>query len=109
IVEVIKAAFAEATALQFHLTPFRRFRTSAADGEERVYDEVHASEAWVAEHEKLQRSPGEGMCKLRVIAGLMWWSDSTRLANFGTVKAWPLYTYFTNLWKYVRARPTSGA
>lgn len=110
ILDVIKAAFAEVTALQFHLTPFKRFRTTAAGTQERVYDEVYTSEAWLAAHEALQRSPCEPGCKLeRVIAGLMWWSDSTHLANFGTAKAWPLYLYFANLSKYIRARPTSGA
>jgi hypothetical protein len=109
IVEVIRAAFAEVTALQFHLTPFKRFRTTAT-GEERVYDEVCASDAWLEAHNALQKSPQEAGCKLeRVIAGLMWWSDSTHLANFGTAKVWPLYLYFANLSKYIRARPNSGA
>jgi hypothetical protein len=30
------------------------------------------------------------------------------MANFGTASIWPLYTYFLNLSKYVRARHTSG-
>jgi hypothetical protein len=110
ILDVIKAVFAEVTALQFHLTPFKHFRTTAAGTQERVYDEVYTSEAWLAVHEALQRSPHEPGCKLeRVIAGLMWWSDLTHLVNFGTTKAWPLYLYFANLSKYIRARPTSGA
>jgi hypothetical protein len=110
IVQVIRAAFAETAALQFHLTPFKRFRTTASGTEERVYDEVYASDAWIEVHNTLQKAPREPDCTLeRVIAGLMWWSDSTHLANFGTAKAWPLYLYFANLSKYVRARPNSGA
>ncbi|KAJ7181996.1 hypothetical protein C8R46DRAFT_1210480 [Mycena filopes] len=110
IVGVIRAAFTEVTALQFHLTPFKRFRTSASGAEERVYDEVYTSDAWVDAHNVLQKTPPEPGCKLeRIIAGLMWWSDSTHLANFGTAKAWPLYLYFANLSKYTRASPTSGA
>ncbi|KAJ7146778.1 hypothetical protein C8R44DRAFT_18711 [Mycena epipterygia] len=110
LVQVIRAAFAETMALQFHLTPFIRFRTTASGTKERVYDEVYASDAWLEAHNTLQKSPREFGCRLeRVIAGLMWWSDSTHLANFGTAKAWPLYLYFANLSKYVRARPTSGA
>ncbi|KAJ7163736.1 hypothetical protein C8R46DRAFT_1221491 [Mycena filopes] len=110
IVGVICAAFAEVTAQQFHLTPFKRFRTTASGGEERVYDEVYTSDAFIDAHNTLQKSPREPGCKLeRVIAGLMWWSDSTHLANFGTAKAWPLYLYFANLSKYIRTRPTSGA
>ncbi|KAJ7704598.1 hypothetical protein B0H17DRAFT_921234 [Mycena rosella] len=110
LVEVIKAAFAETTALQFHLTPFKRFRTTASGTEERIYDEVYASDAWLEAHDTLQKSPRKPDCKLeRVIASLMWWSDSTHLANFGTAKAWPLYLYFANLSKYIRVCPTSGA
>ncbi|KAJ6608455.1 hypothetical protein B0H10DRAFT_2226861 [Mycena sp. CBHHK59/15] len=109
IVEVIKSAFAEVTALQFHLAPFKHFQTITAGAEEHVYDEVYMSDVWLAKHETLQRSPCEPNCKLEhVIAGLMWWSDSTHLANFRTAKAWPLYLYFANLSKYVRACPTSG-
>ncbi|KAG1811066.1 hypothetical protein DFJ58DRAFT_673802, partial [Suillus subalutaceus] len=44
-----------------------------------------------------------------VIAGLMFFSDTTHLANFGTAKAWPLYLYFGNLTKYARSMPQSGA
>jgi hypothetical protein len=110
IVQVIKAAFAEVTALQFHLTPFKRFHTTASGTDERVYDEVYASDAFIEAHNVLQKSPREPGCTLeRVIAGLMWWSNSTHLANFGTAKAWPLYLYFANLSKYIRARPNSGA
>ncbi|KAJ7325436.1 hypothetical protein DFH08DRAFT_926310 [Mycena albidolilacea] len=39
----------------------------------------------------------------------MLWSDSTHLANFGTVSLWPLYTFFGNLSKYMRAKPTSNS
>ncbi|KAF8145659.1 hypothetical protein K438DRAFT_1424599, partial [Mycena galopus ATCC 62051] len=109
LVQVIRAAFSEVTALQFHLTPFKRFCTTSSGTGDRVYDEVYASDAWLEAHNTLQKSPREPNCKLeRIIAGLMFWSDSTHLANFGTAKAWPLYLYFANLSKYVHARPTSG-
>jgi hypothetical protein len=58
----------------------------------------------------LQRQPKEPGCSLEcVITGLMFFSDATHLANFRTVKAWPLYLYFGNLSKYARSSPTSGA
>ncbi|KAJ7138764.1 hypothetical protein C8R43DRAFT_1131929 [Mycena crocata] len=110
LVEVIKAAFAETMALKFHLTPFKRFQTTTSGGEERVYDEVYTSDAWLDARNTLQKSRPEPGCKLeRIIAGLMCWSDSTHLANFGTAKAWPLYIYFANLSKYICSSPTSGA
>jgi hypothetical protein len=40
---------------------------------------------------------------------LMFWSDATHLAAFGTAKMWPIYMLFGNLSKYVRCQPTSGA
>ncbi|KAH7920743.1 hypothetical protein BV22DRAFT_1020666 [Leucogyrophana mollusca] len=111
LVGVIRAAFAEAQAKAFHLSPFKRFWTSSVDGtEQRVYDELYTSDAWLEAHNELQKQPFQPGCKLeRVIAGLMLFSDATHLADFGTAKAWPLYLYFGNLSKYVRASPTSGA
>ncbi|KAG2046631.1 hypothetical protein BDR06DRAFT_985499 [Suillus hirtellus] len=60
--------------------------------------------------DNIQKLPKEPTCLLeRVIAGLMFFSDATHLANFGTAKAWLLYLYFGNLTKYVRSSPRSGA
>lgn len=78
--------------------------------ETRIYDEAYTSDAWIEAHNELQKQPNEPGCKLeKVITGLMFWSDSTHLTNFGTASVWPLYMYFGNLSKYVRARPNSGA
>ncbi|TEB34882.1 hypothetical protein FA13DRAFT_1707097 [Coprinellus micaceus] len=35
----------------------------------------------------------------KVVAAIMLWSDSTRLANFGTAKLWPVYMFLGNLSK----------
>ena len=43
----------------------------------------------------------DGGCNLeRVIAGLMFWSDATYLAQFGNASAWPVYLFFGNQSKY---------
>ena len=39
----------------------------------------------------------------------MFWSDATHLAQFGNASAWPVYLFFGNQFKYLRASPTSGA
>ena len=111
IVEVIKATWGATSSLPFHLTPFRRIHVDPNTGDEtRIFDEVYSSDAFEIAHNHLQKQTPEPGCKLeRVIAGLMFWSDSTHLANFGTAKVWPLYMYFANLSKYVRAQPNSGA
>jgi hypothetical protein len=111
LVEVIRTAFADVQAQAFHLSPFQRLWKDPLDGrQERVYDELYTSDAWLEAQDALQRLPKEPGCSLeRVIAGLMFFSDATHLANFGTAKAWPLYMYFGNLTKYIRSQPQSGA
>jgi Plavaka transposase len=44
-----------------------------------------------------------------IVAALMFWSDSTHLANFGTAKLWPIYLLFGNVSKYICGQPKSGA
>ncbi|KAF7346657.1 hypothetical protein MSAN_01803300 [Mycena sanguinolenta] len=39
----------------------------------------------------------------------MFWSDSTHLATFCNASRWPLYLFFGNLSKWVRAKPRSSA
>ncbi|KAG2744714.1 hypothetical protein P692DRAFT_201721436 [Suillus brevipes Sb2] len=111
LVAVIRAAFSDIQANAFHLFPFKRLWKDPLDGrEERIFDELYTSDSWLEAQDDLQRQPKEPGCSLeRVIAGLMFFSDATHLANFGTAKAWPLYLYFGNLSKYVRSAPTSGA
>jgi hypothetical protein len=111
LVEVIRAAFADIQACSFHLSPFKRLWKDPLDGhQERIFDELYTSDAWLGAQDDLQKLPKEPNCSLeRVVAGLMFFSDATHLANFGTAKAWPLYLYFGNLTKYVRSLPQSGA
>jgi hypothetical protein len=111
LVEVIKAAWGESIAKQFHLSPFKRIHVDPeTKAETRIFDEVYTSDVWIQAHDDLQKQPSEPGCSLeKVIAGLMFWSDSTHLANFGNASVWPVYMYFANLSKYVRAQPSSGA
>lgn len=111
LIAVIRSAFADIQANAFHLFPFKRlWKDPLDDHQERVFDELYTSDSWLEAQDHLQRQPREPNCSLeRVIAGLMFFSDATHLANFGTAKAWPLYLYFGNLTKYARSAPTSGA
>ncbi|KAG2750201.1 hypothetical protein P692DRAFT_201711702 [Suillus brevipes Sb2] len=111
LVAVIRSAFADIQASAYHLFPFRRIWKDPLDGhQERVFDELYTSDSWLRAQDDLQRQPKEPGCSLeRVIAGLMFFSDATHLATFGTAKAWPLYLYFGNLTKYARSAPKSGA
>ena len=81
--------------------------------EQRVYSEIYDSDAFIKEHDRVQRAtlpPDEPDCKReKVIAAMMFWSDTTHLVNFGTAKLWPIYMMLGNLSKYVRALPSSEA
>ncbi|KAG2158533.1 uncharacterized protein EDB93DRAFT_1076521 [Suillus bovinus] len=111
LVEVICAAFADVQARVFHLLPSKRlWKDPLDDHEERIFDELYTSDAWLEAQDHIKKLPREHGCSLeRIIAGMMLFSDTTHLANFGTAKAWPLYLYFGNLTKYARSSPKSGA
>jgi hypothetical protein len=115
ITEVIKEAFSDPLAHHYHLSPFKLFHKSA-DGttEERIYNEVYTSDAFIKEHEDVNRRspppPDNPDCKLeKVVAAVMLASDATHLTNFGTAKAWPIYLMLGNLSKYFRAQPKLNA
>ena len=100
---VIEAAFLSPLASHFHFTPFKVFHRSPSGEEERVFSEVYNSDAFIEEHDNVQRAPlppDQPDCKLeKVVAALMVWSDSTHLANFGTATLWPIYFLFGNVSK----------
>ncbi|KAF7976211.1 hypothetical protein HWV62_7218 [Athelia sp. TMB] len=110
LLSIMKAALADVTARRFHFSPFKRLWKPPNGPEQRLFGEAYTSDAWIEEHDKLQKQDNEPGCKLeKVILGLMFWSDSTHLTSFGTAKVWPLYLYFGNLSKYFRSKPGSAA
>ena len=115
IVSVIKATFESPLADHFHLSPYKLVRKSPITNMvERIYSELYDSDVFITAHDNLQRHgllpPDDlGCTREKVIAALMFWSDSTHLTDFGTAKIWPIYLLFGNLSKYIRMRPTSGA
>jgi hypothetical protein len=110
---IIRAAFSSPLASHFHFSPFKLFHKSPSGEEERVFSELYNSDVFIEEHDNVQRAPlppNEPDCKReKVVAALMFWSDSTHLANFGTAKLWPIYLLFGNVSKYIRGQPNSGA
>ena len=109
-VEVIKAAFQEPSASQFHLSPFEEYWKPSPDSPpERIYSELYNTDTYIEEHEKIRAQPRPD-CQLEtVIAPIMLWSDSTHLTSFGHASLWPSYLYIGSLSKYIRAKPTSFA
>ena len=115
LLNVIKAAFKDPLSRQFHFTPFSLMHQSPITNEEqRVYGELYNLDVFISEYKRVQNRspvpPEDQGCKLeKVIAALMFWSDSTHLMNFGIAKLWPIYLFFGNLSKYVHSQPSSGA
>ncbi|KAJ7893324.1 hypothetical protein B0H14DRAFT_3427405 [Mycena olivaceomarginata] len=110
LTEVIKAALQDQSSRSFHYTPFEHLWKPSTGDVQHVYNEIYSSDAFIEAHNKLQKQPPEPGCSLEcAIVVLMLWSDSTHLANFGTVSLWPLYLFFGNLSKWVRSKPRAGA
>jgi hypothetical protein len=110
ITQVIQSALAEQRAEGFHTFPFKAFwQPSPNEPDERIYSEIYTGDAWNAEYEKIFEIPhsGEHSDLERFIIGLMIWSDSTSLAQFGNAELWPIYLYIGNQSKYERAKPNS--
>jgi hypothetical protein len=115
LVSIIKGAFADPLSKHFHLTPFTLYHKIKNSAQQiRVFSDLFNSDVFLQEHDHLQRHgklpPDDPRCKReKIIAALMFWSDSTHLANFGPAKLWPIYMLFGNLSKYMRIRPSIGA
>ncbi|KAJ3524924.1 hypothetical protein NMY22_g10792 [Coprinellus aureogranulatus] len=82
-----------------------RWRPGPGKEDVRVYGEMYNCPAFLQAYDELQGSAPEPNCKRpRHIVGLMFASDSTMLATFGTAKLWPLYMFYANDSKYRRGK-----
>ena len=113
LLEVIKAGLAEPAAEKFHLFPFKEYwKPSPDEPEERIYSEAYTADYFLELYEKIcfqSQTNSRGHHRIPVIIGIMVYSDSTLLANFGTASLWPIYLYFGNQSKYSRAKPSDFA
>ncbi|KAF7292226.1 hypothetical protein MIND_01250000 [Mycena indigotica] len=115
LTSIVRAAFSDPLSRHFHFSPFKSFHRVPSTGEDvRVFSELYNSDAFIDEHDKIRQRgelPPDALdCTLeKTVAALMFWSDSTHLANFGTAKLWPIYLLFGNLSKFFRDKPGFGA
>ena len=115
LTSVIRSAFQHPLAHPYHYSPFKLFHKPPDSPEDkRVYSKVYNSDTFIEEHDRIQwhgELPLDNPhCKCeKVIAVLMFWSDATLLAQFGTMKLWPIYLMLGNLSKYICAKMDSGA
>ncbi len=112
---VISEAFNNSLSHLLHFSPFKSYcKSPITNKEERLFGEVYNSDAFLDEHEDVQRHsllpPNDPECKReKIVAALMFSSDATHLTTFGHAKAWPVYLMLGNLSKYIRAQPDLGA
>ena len=115
LTSVIQSAFQHPLASHYHFSPFKLFHKSPSSSENKcVYSEVYDSDAFIKEHDHLQRHgqlpPDDPHCKReKVTTALMFWSDATHFTQFGTMKLWPIYLMLSNLSKYICTKMDSGA
>ena len=114
IIPLLKSILTSSQSHNFHFEPFTQkwARPGTNDEPMRVYDELYTADMWLEEHEKVQNIElpfGEPDDYPRAIAALMFWSDSTHLAEFGQAKAWPIYLALGNQSKYERTKPGARA
>ncbi|KAF5386510.1 hypothetical protein D9757_005854 [Collybiopsis confluens] len=118
--EVMKSVFQSSTSHKFHYTPFelRQQSLPGSDKSSRLYGELYNSPAFIDEHKRVQSErlkkryntpTDEDLKHPSALAGMMFWSDATRVGNWGDASMWPIYMYFGNQSKYDRSRPSSFA
>ena len=111
LLEVIKAACQSPQAEKYHWVPFKLIHQSPS-APLRAYTDIYNSDAMIEEDAKIRalgRHPDDGPEIEVAVLALLFWSDSTHLATFGTASLWPVYMYLGNLSKYARGRPNAHA
>ncbi len=100
---------------QFHLEPYElrwcrsKCMSKPDSTSTRVHGELYTSPAFIEENKKIQAAVGEPGCSLpRILVGLMFGSDGTKLTAFGSASLWPCYMYFGNESKYRRNKPSQN-
>ncbi|PPQ76747.1 hypothetical protein CVT24_012267 [Panaeolus cyanescens] len=110
LTDVIKSAYSEPSASEFHTAPFEEFWTPGPGLEpEHIYSELYNSNALIEEHNTIQQQSKDNDSLESVIMPIMTWSDATCLADFGDASLWPAYMYNSFQSKYSQAKPSSFA
>ncbi|KIK15446.1 hypothetical protein PISMIDRAFT_16501 [Pisolithus microcarpus 441] len=110
LTDIIKSAFEDPVASNFHMTPFEEYWKKSDKHTVKVYSEVYSSPDMLQAYQEvhsLLHEPGDDL--EHVIASLMLWLDVTQLANFRDASLWPIYLYFGNQSKYIRGHPAASA
>jgi len=108
--DIITAVFEDDVSQMFNIMPFSQHWKVSEEKTIQVFSEAHSSPAMLDAYVEVNALPCKPDDNLeRVIASLMFWSDSTHLTNFGDTSMWPFYLFFRNQSKYTRRKPTASA
>jgi hypothetical protein len=104
--DVIKMAFATKDAEEFHLFPYEMYWKPSEDApEERIYTELFTGDVFIDEYLELRSMSRNDERDLEpVVAGIIFYSDSTQLTHFSAETLWPVYMYIGNQPKNTRAK-----
>ncbi|THH15068.1 hypothetical protein EUX98_g9523 [Antrodiella citrinella] len=78
----------------------------------RIFSEVYNSDAMLKEDASIRaqpRNPEDPADLEYAIVPMLFYSDATKLASFGTQALWPIYLFFGSLSKYARSKPSAMA
>ncbi|KNZ72143.1 hypothetical protein J132_04424, partial [Termitomyces sp. J132] len=104
LIEVIKSGAMDFAAKWFHWHGFQLYwKLSENEPEQWVHEEVYTSDEFL-ELKKII-TPVEGCNLEHVVLPLMFYSDLTHLANFGTASLWPLRMYPHGQWNLTHIFP----
>ena len=114
LLEVMRTAAKDESSKSWHNTPFKMFwKPTPESPPQRVVSELYNADAFLEEHKKIEREPlhlpddppGPKPVE-NAVFGIMVWSDSTHLTNFGDASMWPIYLYSGSQSKYSRGKPS---
>uniref|UniRef100_A0A0W0FN43 Uncharacterized protein n=1 Tax=Moniliophthora roreri TaxID=221103 RepID=A0A0W0FN43_MONRR len=102
LMDVIRSLMQSKDFFKMHLKPYKLFYQQSTDScPIRVYTEAYTSNRAIEIAQKKLKDP----ILETIILLLMFGSDASHLANFGTTSLWPIYLWLGNLTKYLRGMP----
>jgi hypothetical protein len=102
--QVERVVAADENVESFLVDPFEEFhRDPATNQTERVITEPLSADCARQQFQEVHRKKIDGCTLARVVIWLQFWSDATRLAQFGFHKLWPIYMTLANQLFWQRA------
>jgi len=111
LLDVVKSFYGSPTFEEMHLKGFTHmWKANENSDPQQLFGEAFTSRLYLRMEEELRKLPVNPSDLLeRVIAPIMFQSDATHLANFGTASLWPCYAFPAAQSKYPRGKPSGLA